>query len=332
MRCTAPVCNASRVATLTGLRPSTTGIYDNSVKWQDHLSTTSLPQHFKRNGYTVLGGGKVFHHMPGFNRLSDWDEYLPQQFDGHFQQSLHGGKDVTTFQFPQGYPLNGIPQVKALTRPPRNAREFDWGELNKGVYETGDGKLTGWAKTQLQRTQKQPFLLVVGIYRPHLPFYAPERFFEHYPRDAISIPTVLPGDIADLPAAGKKFASQRREDLDLVQEAGKFRSMIRAYLASITFADFLIGNLLDELEASKYADNTIIVLWSDHGWHFGEKQHLHKMTLWERATRIPFVISLPKRSMPRGQCNAPVSLIDLFPTLIDLCGLPNLDELDGTSL
>ena len=331
--CAAPVCNASRVATLTGLRPSTTGIYDNSVKWQDHLSsTTSLPQHFKRNGYTVLGGGKVFHHMPGFNRLSDWDEYLPQQFDGHFQQSLHGGKDVTTFQFPQGYPLNGIPQVKALTRPPRNAREFDWGELNKGVYETGDGKLTGWAKTQLQRTQKQPFLLVVGIYRPHLPFYAPERFFEHYPRDAISIPTVLPGDIADLPAAGKQFASQRREDLDLVQEAGKFRSMIRAYLASITFADFLIGNLLDELEASKYADNTIIVLWSDHGWHFGEKQHLHKMTLWERATRIPFVISLPKRSLPRGQCNAPVSLIDLFPTLIDLCGLPNLDKLDGTSL
>ena len=83
--CAAPVCNASRVATLTGLRPSTTGIYDNSVKWQDHLSsTTSLPQHFKRNGYTVLGGGKVFHHMPGFNRLSDWDEYLPQQFDGHF--------------------------------------------------------------------------------------------------------------------------------------------------------------------------------------------------------------------------------------------------------
>ena len=148
---------------------------------------------------------------------------------------------------------------------------------------------------------------MAGIYRPHLPFYAPERFFEHYPHNAIPIPIVLPGDIADLPTAGKKMASQRREDLELVNESGKFRSMMRAYLASITFADFLIGNLLDELEASEYADNTIIVLWSDHGWHFGEKQHLHKMTLWERATRIPFIISLPKRSVPQEQCNAPVA-------------------------
>ena len=107
--CAAPVCNPSRVATLTGLRPNTTGVYDNSVKWHQKLGNAhSIPQYFKSNGYKVIGGGKVYHHMPGFNRISDWDSYFKQRFDGHYQAQLHAGEDISSFRFPFGFPLNDI--------------------------------------------------------------------------------------------------------------------------------------------------------------------------------------------------------------------------------
>lgn len=331
--CAAPVCNASRVATLTGLRPSSTGIYDNSVKWhQEYKSIASIPRHFRDNGYEVAGGGKVYHHMPGFNRDSDWDIYFKQRFDGHFQRQLHSGKDVSDFQFPTGFPLNGIAAVKQLSRPPRNAREFDWGPLTKDRLETGDGKMVKWATDFLRSKHESPFLLVAGIYRPHLPFYAPEEYFERLDTDSIKLPRVLKDDIEDLPATGKAIASGRREDLELVKTEGKYREMMHAYLASTTFADDLIGDLLAALEDSSFADNTIVVLWSDHGWHFGEKDHLHKMTLWDRATRVPFIIAMPEGKDEHKTIDAPVSLIDLFPTLNAICGLPAIDALEGRNL
>lgn len=332
--CAAPVCNPSRVATLTGLRPSTTGIYDNSVKWHEKLTNAnSIPQHFKQNGYQVLGGGKVYHHMPGFNRSSDWDTYFHQRFDGHFQTQLHKNLiKPSEFLYPSGFPLNQIDAVRNLGRPPRNAREFDWGPLDKSIEETGDGQMVAWATEQLQATQSAPFLLIAGIYRPHLPFYAPKEFFELFPKESLSTPELPSDDNLDLPPAGQAMASQRREDLLLLKSEGKYREFLQAYLSSITFADALIGKLLDALEAGPSANNTIVILWSDHGWHFGEKEHLHKMTLWERATRVPFIVSLPKTQRRVATCSAPVGLIDLFPTLNSLCGLPTLPELDGRDL
>ena len=331
--CAAPVCNPSRVATLTGLRPNTTGVYDNSVKWHQKLGNAhSIPQYFKSNGYKVIGGGKVYHHMPGFNRLSDWDSYFKQRFDGHYQAQLHAGEDISSFRFPFGFPLNDIDAVRNLNRPPRNAREFDWGRLDKPLEDTGDGQMIQWATEQLKTTQPRPFLMVAGIYRPHLPFYAPKEYFQLFNSESLETPAVLKDDIKDLPPAGRSMASQRREDLELVKTEGKFRELIHAYLASITFTDALIGRLLDALESGPSADNTIVVLWSDHGWHFGEKEHLHKMTLWERATRVPFIISLPDNRNRSSICTAPVSLIDIFPTLNALCGLPYVSNLDGRDL
>ena len=187
--CAAPICNPSRVATLTGRRPGSTGIYDNSVRWHEAIpNITSIPQHFKANGYHVVGGGKVYHHMPGFNRRSDWHTYFDQIFDGHYQNHLSQGLDVSNFRFPDGFPLNGLPSVKALSKPPKNPREFDWGPLDKMDSETGDGQMVQWAVDFLNQTSGKPFFLAAGIYRPHLPFYAPRKYFALYPPESIHLP------------------------------------------------------------------------------------------------------------------------------------------------
>ena len=331
--CAAPVCNPSRVATLTGRRPGRTGIYDNGVRWHEAMpGIQTIPRHFKDNGYHVVGGGKVFHHMPGFNRRSDWHEYFEQVFDGHYQQQLHGGQDVRNFRFPEGFPLNGLPSVKNLSRPPRNPREFDWGPFNEADDKTGDGRMVRWAVDFLESRNDQPFFLAAGIFRPHLPFYAPRKYIDLYPAESIRLPKLREDDLDDLPAIGRKLAEQRREDYALVRESGKYREFVQAYLASISFADAMIGRLLDALDQSGHSANTVIVLWSDHGWHLGEKQHLHKFTLWERATHVPLMVVAPGVTQTNVVCEQPVGTLDLFPTLSQLCDLPEIVELDGQSL
>ncbi len=331
--CAAPVCNPSRVATLTGRQPATTGVYDNSVIWHEALpGITSIPQHFKSHGYHVAGGGKLNHHMPGFNRRSDWHEYFDQVFDSHYQDQLARGQDVSGFDWPDGFPLNQLEAVKSFAKPPDNPREFDWGPFDKPDREMGDGRLIAWAVEFLQRPPALPFLLAAGIYRPHLPFYAPRQYFERYPPEAITLPPLNADDLNDLPATGQAMAASRRGDYELLLHTDLYREFLQAYLANIAFADALIGQLLEALDASPAADNTIIVLWSDHGWHLGEKQHLHKFTLWERSTRVPFVIAAPGVTVPGTRTSRPVGLIDLFPTLNELCALPNVEGLDGASL
>ena len=329
--CAAPVCNPSRVATLTGMRPSTTGIYDNSVTWHRVLpDLISLPQYLRKHGYYTAGGGKVYHHMPGFNRPADWNVRFDQVFDGPYQRMLSTGVDVSHFRWPQGYPLNRISAVKNLQRPPRNAREFDWGPLDLEASETGDGRMISWAEKLLADPPQQPFFLAAGIFRPHLPFYAPRRFFELYDPEQLQLPVVRLDDCDDLPAAGQRMAAGRREDLELVEREGRFREFLHSYLASVSFADAMVGRLVKALASGPAAADTLIVLWSDHGWHFGEKRALHKMTLWNRATRVPLIIAIPQQTPARY--THPVGLIDLFPTLNDLCGLPQIPTLDGGSL
>jgi arylsulfatase A-like enzyme len=331
--CAAPVCNPSRVATLTGRRPSSTGIYDNSVVWHEALNeVVTIPQHFRQNGYHVAGGGKVNHHMPGFNRRSDWDEYFDQVFDGHFHIQMSRGGDPKKFAWPDGFPLNRLAAVKSLSKPPQNPPEFDWGPFDQPDNEMGDGQMVNWAVKFLSQPPKVPFFLTTGIYRPHLPFYAPRKYFEMYSQDSIALPPLKADDLEDLPQAGRAMSEQRRGDYELVMREGRHREIIQAYLANITFADALIGELLDAVDRNPENRNTIIVLWSDHGWHLGEKQHLHKFTLWERSTRVPFLVSVPGVTNPNSRCTSPVGLVDLFPTLTELCSLPSVDGIDGVSL
>ena len=329
----APVCNPSRVATLVGRCPGSTGIYDNSVRWHEALPrAATIPSHFKANGYHVAGGGKVFHHMPGFNRRNDWHEYFDQVFDGDYQARLARGEDVKNFTWPEGFPRNRLPEVKAFARPPQNAKEFDWGPFDKPEHEMGDGQLVEWAAKYLVEPHREPFFLAAGIYRPHLPWYTPRKYFDLYPPERITPPLLKANDLDDLPPAGVKMAEQRRGDYELVMRAGKYREVLQAYLASITFADALVGHLLDALDAGPAARNTVIVFWSDHGWHLGEKQHLHKFTLWERSTHIPMIIAAPGVTQPGSRCTKPVGTIDIFPTLSELCGLSAPGGLDGHSL
>ncbi len=329
----APVCNPCRASVMTGRRPGSTGIYANDVVWHDAFpGITSLPSHFKANGYHVVGGGKVFHHTPGFNRTSDWHTYFDQVFDSHYQNQQARGLNVKKFQWPNGFPLNQIDAVRTLSKPPQNANEFDWGPFDAADHEMGDGQMVEWARQFLASPPEQPFFMAAGIYRPHLPFYAPRKYFEMYPLDKIVSPKIKPDDCDDLPVGGQTMAADRRGDYELVRREGKYRELLQAYLAGISYADALVGQLLDALDRSSWASNTIVVLWSDHGWHLGEKQHLHKFTLWERSTRVPLIIAAPGVTSSGGRTQRAVSMIDLFPTLNELCQLPGVAGIEGHSL
>jgi len=329
----APVCNASRAAALSGLRPGTTGIYENNaVLHEAHPDVETLPRWFRRHGYLTAGGGKVYHHMPGFNRAEDWDDYFEQVFDGPFQTWLRRTDGPSSFAWPAGFPLNRLPEVRDQAKPPANAREFDWGPFDQADAEMGDGQMVEWAAQFLANPPEQPFFLAAGIYRPHLPFYSPRSYFDRHPVTDVTLPPILDDDRADLPAGGLRLLADREADYDLVLQHGRHQEIVQAYLAGVTFADALVGRLLDALDASPAAANTIVVFWSDHGWHLGEKQTLHKRTLWERSTRIPLIVAAPGVTEPGTRTAAAVDTMALFPTLVELCGLPAPPRLDGESL
>jgi len=172
----------------------------------------------------------------------------------------------------------------------------------------------------------------VGLWHPHIPMYAPEEFFALYPPETVKTPNAPEDDLDDVPAVAKKFAAARLEEHDRIRREGKWRDAVRAYLACISFADRMIGYLLEALEQSAYAKNTVVVLWSDNGWHLGEKRHWHKTTLWQRSTHVPLVFAGPGVAQAGTARNMPVSLLDIYPTLVDLCGLPKKEGLDGESL
>jgi iduronate 2-sulfatase len=304
-----PKCNPSRTAILSGLRPSTTGIYGNGEWWKPNLpDVVMLPRYFKDHGYHAAGGGKVFHHTPGFNPPESWDEYFDLV------------DDLKTDGFLVSY------------RRPDHLTSFDWGPLDKFDLEMGDGATVLWAEEFLEREHERPFFLAVGLFQPHLPFYAPRSLYDAVePADAPAPPLKF-DDLDDVPEPGRKLAANRVEDLELILEHDDLDDIVRSYTACIRHADTLVGRLLDALNRSKYARDTIIVFWSDHGYHFGEKRHFAKDTLWERSSHVPLAIVAPGVTNQGEVCRRPVSLLDLYPTLIDLCGLPEKPELEGVSL
>ncbi len=334
--CTSTICNPSRAAIMTGLRPSTTGIYNNGHWWRPTLpEAVTMPEHFRAHGYRVVGGGKVFHHTLGSNPPELWDEFYAQVQDSswHYEYPVPGQQVAKKgIHWPQGFPLNGIENVRTFTKPPLNGREFDWGPFDKPDLEMGDGQMVKWAVETLGKAHDKPFFLAAGIFRPHLPWYVPRKYFDLYPLDEISLPIVKEDDLDDVPPVGQEMARARLMDFEVVKDAGQYRRAVQAYLACISFADAMVGRILDALDASPYADNTIVILWSDHGWQHGEKGAWHKKTLWERATHVPLFIAAPGVTSPGSVCKRPVNLIDLYPSLIELCGLETKPELDGVSL
>ena len=302
--CAAPACNPSRAALLTGLRPSSTGVYHNDQPWRPVLpDAVTLPQHFMAQGYQAIGGGKIFHGR--FRDAASWHEYYNRQGD----------------PMPPKRPVNGIPKTA----------HFDWGPVDVPDGEMADWKLTEWTEEQLGKQHDRPLFLASGIFRPHLPWYAPRKYFDMYPLESVTLPNINENDLDDVPELGRKMA-RPQGDHKRVIETDNWRRAVQGYLASITFADACVGRIVGALDRSAYADDTIIVLWSDHGWHLGEKLHWRKFALWEEATHNPLMIVAPGVTQPGGRCTRPVNLLDIYPTLVELCGLPPKKELEGQSL
>ncbi len=322
--CASPKCAPSRAAIMTGLKPSTTGLYDNGHWWMPNLpDVVTLPMHFRKQGYQVVGAGKIFHHTAGNNPPNQWDDFFRLTFrnDPWFRSVKKNYPWSKSGPNPSGFPFS---RVNGL------GHENDWGSLNIEDQLYDDSLTADYAIKFLSQQHDRPYFLACGFFRPHLPWYVPPQFFDLYPLAEIELPKVSKDDLNDVPAQGKRFATARQSDLQAIQNANRWQHAVQAYLASISYADHQVGRVLDALEARGDDKNTVICLWSDHGWHLGEKQHWHKSTLWEEATRVPFIISAP--GLEAGACDQPVSLLDLFPTLNDVCQLPAIATHDGMSL
>ena len=307
--CTVPVCSASRASVMSGVAATTHGSYELGPKYEKLPALTDVPtiqRYFKDNGYYTVSGGKVLHH--GFNgRLA-----------GAIDRSLGREKSPRPKE-----PMN---------RPADWSGAWDWGAYPEDNAEMADYQLAKKAGEALQEEFDRPFFMSVGFFRPHVPLFVPPEWFSLYEVDSFTLPRTPKSDLEDLPnnflsINDYAVAPTHAE----VVKNGKQRSLTHAYLASISFVDHCVGIVLDALKSSRHADNTLIVLWGDHGFHLGEKQHWAKRTLWEESTRVPLLIAGPDIK-PGISCPEPASLLDIYPTLTELCRLPANRHLEGISL
>jgi arylsulfatase A-like enzyme len=260
------------------------------------------------HGYSAVGGGKIYHGA--FPDPPSWQSYFPSE-----------RKNKPDDPMPPNRPLNGIPKTA----------HFDWGPVDVPDRQMGDRQVAKWAIGQLRKKHEKPFFIACGFFRPHLPWYVPTKYFDMYPPDKITLPNVNENDLDDVPELGKRMAKPQGDHAKVIKHK-QWRKAVQGYLASITFVDTCVGRVIKALDRSTYADNTIVILWSDHGWHLGEKLHWRKFSLWEEATHNVLMAVVPGVTKPGRRCSRPVTMVDIYPTLIDLCGLTPKDELEGRSL
>jgi arylsulfatase A-like enzyme len=314
-QCAAPACGPSRAALFTGRMPARTGVYLNGNSQYPAIgSLLTLTQHLMANGYRVEGAGKLFHGQA--------------QLETHFHHYQPWGRDPR-------------PGGKDLVKGTGN---LEWGPLDVEEEGMDDHRAVDFAIARLRQQHTQPFFIGCGLVKPHLPWFAPRKYFNRFPLDSIRLPEVRADDLDDVPPIGRIMALGRTNSSmpgkppaasalhKAMGKGDKWRRAVQAYLATTAYADYEVGRLLEALEASAYADNTVVVLWTDHGWHLGEKQHWKKFTLWEDGARTPLAMIVPGLTEAGGVCRQPASALDLYPTLVDLCGLPMPEGLDGISL
>lgn len=315
--CQAPICHPSRTSLLFGLRPSTSGVYDNGPAPEaaaQRLRETcrTLPAYFRDHGYRTVTAGKVFHNYTAYN--DDFDVVGPQP----------------------GYRLD-IETPKRTDLEEHVHTFWDFGPQDFAEHEFIDHRVASWAADRLTEVgdPDRPFFMAIGMAKPHTPFFSPRR---HYEASDLAGPVVLPtspGPEQDrVPASVREVFYSPHPPTHSWMEAdpiGRWQEAVRCYLACIRWVDEQIGRMLDALEAGPHAGDTVVVLWSDHGMHLGEKRHWAKWTLWERSTHVPLIVSVP--GGPAGQrCDRPVENLSVYPTLVDLCGLPRTPQTDGQSL
>ncbi len=331
--CAGPVCNPSRSALLSGFMPNRSGVYGNSQNMLDSKLVQThytLPEYFSKNGYRTLSTGKIFH-----GGLAAWafDEWFPKQ-GGSGSQVDPNHLTSRTKNLIDGKPAP-FPAMKddgGEGGDGEGGTEFAWGPTKGPKEESKDWKATEWAAAQLAKPSKKPFFLALGISKPHLPWYVPKEYFDRHPLASIKIPKFRVNDLGDIvDGKGKAKFSPSADFRWVQQDPDLFKRAVQAYLAASSAADDSVGHILDALEKSPAKDNTIVVIWGDHGWHLGEKLRFRKATLWAESTRLPLMIRMPGMKA-RADSSRLVNLMDLYPTLIDLCGLPARPEIDGRSV
>ena len=308
--CQAPICGPSRASLMTGLRPSTTGIYgqinDEKIRASNAETQrcTYLPEYLRQQGYKTMAIGKLFHH------------HVPK-----------GTVDIS------GGRVSGFgPKPDRRFHWDREKTSTDWGPFPENDRDMPDYQSAQWAVQRLQEKHEKPFFLGVGFLRPHVPWYVPQKWFDLHPLEGIQTPPYLPEDYDDLPEIAIRLAEvPMMPTTEWAIKNKQWKRIVQAYLACVSFVDFYVGEVLNALANSPYADNTIIVFWGDHGYHIGEKNRFAKHSIWERATRAPMIFVQPQNNK-KQKCTKPVEMLDLYPTLLDLCGLPPNPQNQGFSL
>jgi arylsulfatase A-like enzyme len=316
--CQSPLCNPSRTSLMTGRRPGSTGIYGLAPWFRtvpELADIVALPQYFAKHGnYHTAMTGKIYHGGSGRSTKGnhiEWHEV---------------GPGASGRPFPK----------KKLVNTPQPHRLVDWGTFPHKDEDKGDYIVASWAVDKLKSyavsKQEKPLFLATGFFLPHVPCYATQKWMDLHPLDKLQLPAIQPNDRADTPRFSWYLHWKLPEPrLKFLQDAGQWENLTRSYLACTTFVDAQVKRLLDTLEESGLEENTIVVLWSDHGWHIGEKEITGKNTLWDDGTRVPLIFAGP--GVKAGQvCTKPAELLDIYPTLVELLKFPANDTLEGHSL
>lgn len=325
--CAAPACHPSRVAVMTGVHPTRSGIYTNAFgahgpRWRDESSVLKdavvLSQHFRDHGYRAVGGGKIFHTLqwtPGDsqNDPDAWDAYRGDPLD-----PISSDWPRPDFQ--------GVNQNDGfIGRRPLSHYLFGAAPVALSS-DQGDGAVVDWAIQQMKSRDQQPLFLAVGLFRPHIPWEVPQKWFDLYPESDVQVPKHIEGDLADAHSHGREGWHK------WVTDNKQWKHLTRGYLASVSYVDHQVGRLLDGLSESGMVDNTIVVLWTDHGFHIGEKENWEKFALWRQTTRTPLFIHAPGVSRDGAKTHVAVTLTEIYPTLCELAELPIPSQCTGTSV
>lgn len=301
--CAAPACNPSRIALMSGKKPSTTGCYDNSQDWRPTISQDLLLNHtLMKSGYNAFGAGKIFHGSYGHGNR--WTDYLGSR-EREGKLNLHPSAKN-----------DGVGGIKFAPLGNTDQDMPDWRTVDYGLEQLG-------------KKHDQPFFLAVGLVKPHMPFSVPKKWFDQFPLESIQLPPHTNGDLEDVPEIGKKMAGR---DHAQILESGRWKEAVQAYLATIAFCDSQVGRLIEGLENSIHRDNTIVCLWSDHGWSLGEKEHWRKFALWEEPTRTVFIWKVPGVTPVGKVCGRPVDYMSIYPTICALTGITKPSHVEGLDI
>jgi arylsulfatase A-like enzyme len=330
--CVVPACNPSRTALMTGQRPETTHQFENAGNFRNNAGgkeRITLAQFLQNKGYETVAAGKIFHVSAGNganpNPISD---PISWNYQNRSETGIRGDKDYLD-EKGQAKWLEGAMRSDFDTKrePSYLSHSGVWGIANEPKEQSGDWQNAQFCANYLKQKHDKPFFLACGISRPHAPLIAPKEYFDLYPLDKIKMHELPQNDLDDIPSIAK--ANFSTPFTKLVRDKGQLKNAVQAYLASMSFADACVGEVLKSLENSQYKENTIVVFWSDHGWQLGHKDRWEKYSLWHQATNAPFIVYVPYQK--GGTCHEAVSYLDIFPTLIDLMNFEKPSFLEGNS-